>query len=210
MLGRIGFAHAEIRAEWCEEFVAKLQDEESSQALKAKTFAIARVFHWAILCPRHMFETSGFIAETVFPLDLLWFSAYFAEHLVEQHVVIRSQALAGGQCQNQVSIFCRGETEPLQALPLSVKQEWENSYKLLEPVRLSGIKEWSFQCRSGVKPQVQIRVRLSEASQKELVESFTELKTEVVKLVDSMTQAEWCANMHQHFHLICAHGLHFA
>lgn len=37
---------------------------------------------------------------------------------------------------------------------------------------------------------LQIPDRLSEASQKELVESFTELKTEVVKLVDSMTQAE--------------------
>ena len=55
--------------------MAKLQDEESSQALKAKTLAIGRVFHMFFTGLSFAFgicfcKTTRFIAETVFPLDL--------------------------------------------------------------------------------------------------------------------------------------------
>jgi len=61
--------------------------------------------------------------------------------------------------------------------------------KLQDEESSQALKAVNARTRSAFFAEVrQSLYRLSEASQKELVESFTELKTEVVKLVDSMTQ----------------------
>ena len=110
----------------------------------------SHVFHGAILCLRHMFLQDNQVYR--------WnsFPTRFAHDF--QHILLSwlssSQALAGGQCQNQVSIFRRGETEPLQACHCSSQwnKKWANSLGVPGISKTSDIKEWSFQCRSMVKP----------------------------------------------------------
>ncbi|CAE7912698.1 unnamed protein product [Symbiodinium necroappetens] len=102
--------------------------------------------------------------------------------------------------RNLQSFFIESATEgdaevPSRGLGLPLCQyDQELVHKFKEEQTTSALKAIDVRARAAFFAEVRLNLfRFSETAQKELVETFTDLKAEVVKLVDSTTQAQLIA-----------------